>query len=108
MGTNLHDVAPAVLPMTAVEYLVNNRELRSFVEFFNRRPDCTGITWSVEADDSVEANQVIGHFTFNSGTPVAIRAPVHAVVVRTYDPDIAQLSFRPSQTIALFELISDT
>ncbi|HZJ64710.1 MAG TPA: hypothetical protein VFD36_14430 [Kofleriaceae bacterium] len=85
-----------------LEFLVNNCELRSFFQYFVKRPDCAGIRWSVAAGTVVAARQVIGELVFITGNSVAIVAPVDGTVVRTYDPNVADLPHRPSQPIALF------
>jgi len=89
--------------MDAVEFLANNCELRSFFLFFRQRTDCNGIRWTVAAGDNVNAGQVIGELGFVTGGPVQIVAPVDGVVVRTYDPNVADLPHRPSLPIALFQ-----
>ena len=86
-----------------LEFLASNCELRSFFVFFRKRPDCTGIRWTVAAGTVVAARQVIGELTFISGRPVEILAPIDAIVVRTFDPNVADLPHRPSQPIALFQ-----
>ncbi|HEY0991130.1 MAG TPA: hypothetical protein VGD80_28955 [Kofleriaceae bacterium] len=86
----------------ALEFLVNNCELRSHFRYFARRPDCTGISWGVTAGTAVTAHQVIGALVFITGEPVEIVAPVDGVVIKTYDPNVADLPHRPSQPIALF------
>ena len=87
----------------ALEFLANNCELRSFFLFFRKRPDCTGIRWNVAAGTTVAARQVIGELVFITGGPVEIVAPIDAIVVRTFDPNVADLPHRPSQPIALFQ-----
>ena len=86
-----------------LEFLAHNCELRSFFLFFRTRPDCTGIRWNVAAGTIVAARQVIGELTFITGLPVEIVAPIDAIVVRTFDPNVADLPHRPSQPIALFQ-----
>ena len=89
--------------MDAVEFLANNCELRSYFLFFRQRMDCNGIPWSVAAGDNVNAGQVIGQLAFTTGNPVQIVAPVDGVVVKTYDPNLAELPHRPSLPIAVFQ-----
>jgi predicted deacylase len=89
--------------MEAFEFLSNNCELRSFFRFFQQRNDCSGIRWRVVPGERVVAGQEIGELSFVTGNPVEIRAPVDGVVVRTFDPNVAELPFRPSLTIALFQ-----
>jgi hypothetical protein len=86
-----------------LEFLANNCELRSFFLYFRKRPDCTGIRWSVAPGAVVAAHQVIGELVFITGTPVEIVAPIDAVVVRTFHPNVSDLPHRPSQPIALFQ-----
>ena len=86
----------------ALEFLVNNCELRSFFQYFVDRPDCAGIRWEVKAGTVVNADQVIGKLVFVTGAPVEIVAPVDGVLLRTYDPNVDDLPYRPSQPIALF------
>lgn len=88
----------------ALEFLANNCELRSYFRYFARRPDCAGISWVVTPGTVVAARQVIGALVFSTGAPVAIVAPVDGVVVRTYEPNVADLPHRPSQPIALFQV----
>ena len=89
--------------MDAFEFLANNCELRSFFQFFRQRPDCAGITWRVSPGDGVAAGQVIGELAFITGGPVDIVAPIDGIVVRTFDPNVADLPHRPSLPIALFQ-----
>jgi hypothetical protein len=90
-------------PDQPLEFLANNCELRSFFLFFRKRPDCTGIRWNVAAGTAVAARQVIGELVFITGRPIEIVAPIDAIVVRTFDPNVADLPHRPSQPIALFQ-----
>jgi Na+-translocating ferredoxin:NAD+ oxidoreductase RnfC subunit len=88
--------------MNAFEYLENNCELRSFFRFFQERGDCSGIRWRVRPGETVVVGQEIGELSFASGGSVTVRAPIDGIVVRTFDPNVADLPFRPSLTIALF------
>jgi Na+-translocating ferredoxin:NAD+ oxidoreductase RnfC subunit len=91
-----------MVEMNAFEYLENNCELRSFFRFFQGRADCSGIRWRVKPGDVVAAGQAIGELSFATGGPIEIHAPLDGIVVRTFDPNVADLPFRPSLTIALF------
>jgi len=86
----------------ALEFLARSCELRSYFQYFANRTDCAGIRWAVQAGTIVTARQVIGELLFDTGAPVKIVAPIHGTLVKTYDPNVAELPHRPSQPIALF------
>jgi Na+-translocating ferredoxin:NAD+ oxidoreductase RnfC subunit len=89
--------------MDAFEFLANNCELRSFFRFFQQRHDCSGIRWRVVPGQAVAAGQQIGVLSFATGGSIDIHAPVDGIVIKTFDPNVADLPFRPSLTIALFQ-----
>ena len=101
-SAELLDSLDSVEPFEPFEFLANNCELRSFFRFFLQRRDCSGIRWVVAAGIDVTAGQVIGELLFATGGPVQIVAPIDAVVMRVFDPDVAELPFQPSVPIALF------
>jgi hypothetical protein len=87
--------------MDPVEYLPLNAELRSHSRYFRDHEDCVGVTWNVNTADQVKAGEVIGQFNFEHHPPAAIVAPVDAVIVGTYTPEIAYLPYPPSMLVAL-------
>jgi hypothetical protein len=89
--------------MNPVEYLSGNHELRTMFRFFRDRPGCSGITWLVAEGAEVKPGDPLGHFTFATGEIVPIVAAATGTLVRTYNPNLADLPHRPSVVIALFE-----
>ena len=89
--------------MSPVEYLSSNHELRAVFLFFRDRPGCSGITWLVDEGTAVSPGDPLGHFTFVNGETVPIVAAETGTLVRTYNPNLADLPHRPSVVIALFE-----
>lgn len=89
--------------MDAVEYLPLNAELRSYPLYFREHPGCTGVAWNVSTADQIKTGDKIGQFNFKHGKPLAIIAPVDAIVIGTYTPEMMYLPHPPSALLALFQ-----
>lgn len=89
--------------MEAVEYLPLNAELRSYPLYFHEHPGCIGVAWDVSTADRIKAGDKIGQFNFKQGEPVAILAPVEAIVIGTYTPEMMHLPHPPSALLALLQ-----